>query len=971
MSKIIIRGLSIVALVFSSLVGSAFAAGNGTIEGYVKDASTGEPLPGANVLIEGTSIGTSSDINGRFVISNVPPGSYTLRAAYIGYKVYETHMRVVSGASITVNLTLQPVGVEGKEVVVTAQASGQNAAINQQLASNQIISVVSAAKIMELPDANAAESVGRLPGVSVLRSGGEAYAVVIRGMQPKYNSVTIDGISMGSSSPDTRFTDLSMVSSNMLEGIEVSKTASADMDANAIGGTVNFDMREAQVKEPGVPEFGLIVQGGYNGLSDAQNKYNNYKYVGTVQDRLLDDRFGVFAQVDVERKNLTSNEMGASYGSYGNSVTQYLVSSINLHDIPRDRQRYNAALVMDYKIPDGKIKLTNFASTGTTNTVNYSESFDLGYNIRLYGVAGSRGTLSNVLDALDYQQQLVGFEVDMKLSHSFSDNKTPNNWNVNFQQTSAGLNPYINVTGVNPIDVVKNANNDYSAASLYQFNTTNSYNRQDALTASLDLKKTLNFSDNVNADIKFGGKFQHMNRAYNTDVINGTLIGSYVTSVIAPYFNLTPDQAQYMTNWIDPSFSYGKFLNGDYTMIAPLSLAKFSQLGGYLNDNVQALNPSWYGYNQTSSITNDYHGYENTSAVYVMTVVNIGQQISFIPGVRYQNLQTTYTAPQGYENAQSYNAYNHYDTTVTQAHGYWLPDISLRYRPLSWFDVRLSYTNTVTYPDYSTITPRIDVGVGGGISWNNPTLVPGRSANYDASFSFYNDGIGLITVNPFLKQIRNLIYAWAFYPPDSASIVQYMPHHLPGSTSINPSQAYKVSTYFNNPYLINDYGIELEWQTHFWYLPWSLSGLVLSVNYTHIFSKAQYPDQYTYQASRFSPPQFVNTPFVDRLIDQPDNIFNITVGYDYKGFSVRVAMLYTSDIFTAANIDPALAAHTSAYKRWDLSAKQALPWFGLQAYADINNITGASDISVIAGGGVPTSYQDYGMTADIGLKWGL
>ena len=77
--------------------------------------------------------------------------------------------------------------IEGEIAIVTAQAFGQRAAINQQLASNSVVNIVSAEKIEELPDATAAEAIGRLPGVSLKRSSGEANKVVIRGLSPKYN----------------------------------------------------------------------------------------------------------------------------------------------------------------------------------------------------------------------------------------------------------------------------------------------------------------------------------------------------------------------------------------------------------------------------------------------------------------------------------------------------------------------------------------------------------------------------------------------------------------------------------------------------------------------------------------------------------------------------------------------------------------------------------------------------------------
>ncbi|MCL5267404.1 MAG: carboxypeptidase-like regulatory domain-containing protein, partial [Bacteroidetes bacterium] len=180
MNKKIVTLLNIGSLIFALLGGNAMGAQNATVEGHVTDAHTGDALPGANVFIVGTSLGASTDLNGKFLITNIPPGDYTIRTTYIGYRSDVIHVHLSAGAVLERNFKLEAVGVKGKEVVVTAQAAGQNAAINQQLSSNQIVNVVSAARIQELPDANAAESVGRLPGVSVLRSGGEAYAVVIR-----------------------------------------------------------------------------------------------------------------------------------------------------------------------------------------------------------------------------------------------------------------------------------------------------------------------------------------------------------------------------------------------------------------------------------------------------------------------------------------------------------------------------------------------------------------------------------------------------------------------------------------------------------------------------------------------------------------------------------------------------------------------------------------------------------------------
>ena len=961
-----------IVFIVAFMVVKVFAS-TSNIEGYVKDAKTGEPLFGANIMLVGTSMGAATDMNGKYLIQNVLPGTYKIRATYIGYKGQTTEINIKNGEQLKQNFKLEPVGVQGKTVVVTAQATGQSQAINQQLSSDQIINVVSAAKIQELPDANAAESVGRLPGISVLRSGGEGNEVVIRGLAPKYNEIMIDGIQMSSSSSSDRSVNLSMISSNMLEGIQVSKTVTPDMDADVIGGVVNFEMRVAKVKEPGVPQFNLLIQGGYNNLSNAYNKFNNYKYVGSAEDRFLNDRLGIFAQVDIERKNLSSNEMGASYTHAGNNINQYWITGLNLYDIPRDLQRYNGAVVLDYKLPEGKIKLTNFVSSGNTNTQTRGENFGIANNEHYYSISSNNSTLNIITNGLDFRQKLSIFHLVAKLSHAYSETKSPNFWTTNFMQTSAGLGQFNNTANVNPQDIPKAAINDLSSTFLNSIASGSSFSRERALTASLDLKTNVNLSDVVGVAIKFGGKYRYQTRSYTYTHFGGGLLtdggAKFVDNLIASSLSLPNNSTSIpVTYFTDPNFSYGKFLNGDYRMGTPLNYGILSNMVDILEKNVQYIANNnggiAYGRNNFQSTSYNYTGHENQAAFYIMSILNIGSQFTLIPGVRYQDLQTTYTGVRGVESPESYYSYNHYDTTVTQDHGYWLPDISLRYKPLSWFDIRLSYTNTLAYPDFDAIIPRIDVGTTNSISWNNYKLIPSRSTNYDAYFSFYDNTIGLFTVGGFIKQINNLIYPWSYYV-SGANAVKYFPSSL--LITSQPTGIYNVYTYVNNSYMISDYGMELDWQTHFWYLPGPLSGLVFSVNYTHIFSKAQYPYVNTRSTGRSL--TFIDTSFTDRLLYQPDNIVNLSLGFDYQGFSVRVSMLYQANIFTGLNFWPQLRTNTSAYRRWDLAAKQELPWAGLQIFGDLNNINGANDISVIQGGGVPQSEQDYGMTADLGLRW--
>ncbi len=143
----------------------------------------------------GTSLGDAADSK-EISILIMFPGNYKIRVSYLGYKNIDLDIVVTDGDVIEKDFELSAEGVIGSEVVVTAQAQGQYEAINEQLNSIAIKNVVSMAKIRELPDANAAESVSRLPGVSLIRTGGEGSKVVVRGLSPQYNRVTIDGVEL-------------------------------------------------------------------------------------------------------------------------------------------------------------------------------------------------------------------------------------------------------------------------------------------------------------------------------------------------------------------------------------------------------------------------------------------------------------------------------------------------------------------------------------------------------------------------------------------------------------------------------------------------------------------------------------------------------------------------------------------------------------------------------------------------------
>jgi len=362
--------------------------------------------------------------------------------------------------------------------------------------------------------------------------------------------------------------------------------------------------------------------------------------------------------------------------------------------------------------------------------------------------------------------------------------------------------------------------------------------------------------------------------------------------------------------------------------------------------------------NRLATVYNDYSGNEKKSAAYAMFTFNVGEEITILPGVRYQNLTTTYTAMRGETIPGGIQGK---DTTVTQSHGYLLPMVHLRYRPLEWLQLHFAYTNTLNYPDYGTITPRYFIGQG-FISYNDFRLKPATSENFDVVLSLYTNEVGLFSINGFKKRIKNLIFFSHTYRTDLSEYPD-----LPQ----NRHQLYEFNTYINNPIPIDVIGIETEWQTQFWYLPEPFSGLVFNINYTHIFSEADYPRSvlYTdYDEQGNLKMTVVDTFYTTRMLNQPNDILNLAIGYDYKGFSARLSMLYQDNIFKRPDFWMQNRVNSDKFTRWDLSVKQELPWFGIQVFFNLNNISSERDIDINQKTSFPASEQHYGMTGDLGLR---
>ncbi len=963
----------------------ASAVKTGTIKGYVRDASTGEPLPGANVLVKGTQMGAATNLQGHYLITKLPPGEYELMVKYIGYLPASKKVTVRENKVTKCNFKLKFAVLQGKEVVVTAQAEGQIAAINQQLSSNSIKSVVSSARIQELPDANAAESVARLPGVSILRSGGEGNKVVIRGLSPKYNTITVNGIQVAGTGRGDRSTDISMISPYMLQGIEVIKAITPDQDADVVGGTVNFQIRKATPKGKGLHLNG-IVQGGYNGL---EKTYGDYKFVFGMNRRFWHKRFGLFAQADVERRNRSADQLNVGYDIINPSLEEWnkvIAQSTNFQKVHRIKKRFGASLVLDYQLRNGSVLFSNFANRSVTDLQRWSENFNASSNAHIYSISDNSNELTLISNELNFEYKFGRHKLNAVLANSYSQNVNPLTLNYDFLERSA----FWNTSGFeNPFTLVDSAKNDLDNTYIDALNASKKKTEENRFTAAINFESLLPSIGKFTSKIKYGIKYRHQYRRNNEDSwarkfqpyqysmdsvrahfswMNEVDVGSAVREKL-PY-----------RLFMDPNPDKRTFLNGQFVFGPTPRFDLLHQLYDMLSttpDNVRkGLNGApllWRHW--PNSIRPDYHGTEDYFGAYVMTEMHYGKKFMFLPGIRYEKNRTIYTASRGDDARRPEEGYNYEEVTKTRENEFWLPMVHVKYQVKPWLGIHFAYTNTLTRPGYNRITPYWYLSTNSGrLLYNNYKLKPGRSRNFDLFISVYENHVGYFGASLFTKNIRDLIYN-----PGPLVVTDSMGFDFPKDLG-----AETVVTAINNKYAAKIQGFELDWQTYLWYLPKPLNGIVLSVNYTHIHSQTRYPRNqmrqvivgydttFVFGQTRIIPIKKtvnIDTFYTGRILHQPNQIFNLSLGYDFKGFSARISMLYTDDILSGTNFWEELRSTTARYVRWDLSVKQKLPIKGLQLYFNLNNFTNAVDRSYIAGNSYPSKEEYYDFTADAGLRY--
>ena len=871
----------------AALAPPALAQTRGSIVGQVTDARSEQPLPGANVVIDGTSRGAATDADGDYRLSGLAPGTYALRISYIGYEEQTATVKVVAGAAVRQDVGLAPASVVGEEVVVLGiRAQGQAKALSQQKNAANITNVVAADQIGRFPDASAPDALQRVPGVGVQRDQGEGRFIQIRGGAPQLTTVTFNGERIPSPEGDVRQIALDAVPTAILQAIEVTKAITPDMDADAVGGAVNLVTRRA----PERSTFSVDGAGGYSDIRQQGSGKGSLTY-GT---RLADNQLGVLVNGSFNRRNFGSDnfepeyDLGADDQPFGGDDTLD-EHQVRFYDVLRQRIGFNG--VADYRISD--------QSSVYLRTI-FTQLQDTEQRHRLVSTIGDGELEYEHKNRTEYLRTLnftaggehvfgSGLQLEARATYTRSQEETPEDTEITWFQEGVEFNPDLSdpdLIRANPsASALNNAQNfGFDGIEPAESNTTN-----DDYVGALDVTYPYRLGA-VNGRLQFGGKYRYKDKVQNVTESELGLIDS------ASPIRLGDGNGVAFDDYYRGDFEAGRF---DFP---PVITGNDEVLG--FPDRFRSVLEN----DPAASIEGDLEDFdaqEATYAGYVMSEFNLTNRLLLLPGVRYERTDVDSKGFQAVLDAEG-DIVDREAATARNDYGYFFPMLHARYQVTPNTNLRAAVTTALARPNFFDLAPyRIADDEEAEIG--NPDLTPSRSVNLDVFAEHYTESIGIFSAGAFYKIINDPIITTTFVPDAG----------LNEGLNVFQSANGQDGTIW---------GLEVAAQQQLSFLPGVLSGLGLYTNYTYTQSEVTLANGST-----------------GDFPGQTDHVFNAAISYEKSGFSGQLSLNYTGDFLDEFAGDGASANRANDVfvdQRWglDFSGSYQLGTSGFSAYLELVNL---------------------------------
>jgi TonB-dependent receptor len=855
----------------------------GEISGIVRIENV-MSLQGVGVSISGSSARTFTDSNGRYILRNVPIGKKEIVFSYPMAKNVIESVDLKSDERVQIDVNL--IAIEGQnktldEIIVTGD--GRQMSLYAERASIGKKSIVASSKIGKFPDINAAEAVSRLPGVYMdLADHGEGRFVSVRGANPSFNRIKLNGMSLGSPELNGLSLPLDVFPAGQIAEIQVTKSTLPSEDANSIGGEINLISPTAFDKEPtqsfkvtyGQAEIGRNTD-RYGGEYLMSRVFGDQEQYGFTLSAHYDKRENTLEAIRVPDWDLTDDISG--YGDL------YIIDSMELRNYENARENSSFSMFLEWK-PSDFTKLYFQASLNKFEEDElrhrYRQEIDDGGDVVDDGSAiitavtgSSEDTVSRVTlediggTTRDMQHDMTPQEIEI---FSFGGETQLKDWNttykigiadttelrtidfVEFRQNSGTTltfdstgNPYLplltHVAGPDPSDP-----DEYY---LRQVHDNQSFRLDEVTTLDGNAKRSINLDNGDVFELFLGARATLRDRGRDEESVR----------------------------WKDRPSGHPKLLLSDPRVLR-------------LNTNSNLLNT--YNYGPSISLSGlellhadpgselrfraddsnvrghikDYTADEKVHAGFIQGTYFSGPYTLLIGGrVERTSLELSGYGVTDDDDIVEFNNKNIYSDFFPSAHFRW--DIN--------DDVifRASYAETLSRPNFYDLAPSAEIDLDDQeIEVGNPDLEPHYSKNIDVSIDWYSDQYGIFSVGLFYKDIDGFVIG-------TEDTVVGGPYNGFSRESYENAEGGKIK------------GIELSYTRQFSELTGFWSDVGLSMNFTSIDSEVDFPPE---------GPSERRVPNLNvALLGQADKSGDFALWYEGEKLFVQVAYAMVGDFIVS------------------------------------------------------------------------
>ncbi len=817
--------------------------------------------------------------------------------------------------------------VDLDRIEVRAQLESQVRAVDLKRSSDAIEDAVSSDALGQYPDKNVAESLQRLPGISVTRDQGEGRFVVIRGLDANLNSVSIDGIAVGTPEDSSRAAPLDVIPSDSTERLRVVKSPTPDMPGDAIGGAVLVESASAFDRD-GRSLRGKI-EASHQQLSGETSPKASFNY-----SEVFADTFGIALGVNYQNRKFESDNTEVEYDNLDGDIDPQDVkpgdvTAINLQNrkYEIERKRIGANLNMDWRPNEDstyylRTLYSQFDDAETRQRVIYN--FDDADMVatgtdqyRLDDLPADaiqkrmryRTKKENTFAAsLGGENKLTNAVVDYKIGYTRTEERVNDEMEARFELDADDMSGTLDQRSRLPTYTL--SSNDWMDNANYAFDRFVISPKQvndEERSAQVNVR-----FDGDNSSIKFGLLGRWRDRDVNVDESE---------------LRRGPDIDLASWTAADPEHRHGVMGQG---MSSAAMRSYWAQ-----NGSRYTARPQDVAGNAATSLEEDYTASEDIFASYAMGTWDIGA-LRIIGGVRVEN--TRFKATGNSVELDDDDGYTVSPVEANRSYTNVLPGLHLRYDAADDWVLRASANKTVSRPSFGDISPRRALNAGDEeLRLGNPQLAPYESKNIDLSVEKYIGTTGIVSLGLFHKSIDGYIVE---------TVSQNDPAY-DGLDVTRPINGRKATVR----------GAEFNWQQQLAFLPGALDGLLVGASGTWLDTTfdAGIADR---EGEEFMLPR------------ASKHVYSAHIGYEKYGLSTRLAAVYRSEYLDSVGAGRAFDIYVAPNTQLDFSLDYKFTP-RISMYFEAQNLLD-KPLELYQGTRSRTlQMEEYGRTYAVGLKVAL